>query len=67
MVDSPAHPSFEREEIPLKKSTQKKIASPQLLPPIPDPSTTRVQHEALIKGFTAVTVAVSFAGIDLIT
>lgn len=70
MVASP-RPSSEPEDIPLKKGTQKNFASPQLLPSIPDPTpsepTARVQHEALIKGFTAITVAVSFVGITLIT
>ena len=68
---TPPRPSYEPEDISLKKGTQKKFASPQLLPSIPDPTpsepTARVQHEALIKGFTAITVAVSFVGITLIT
>ena len=66
-----AHPSSEPDNIPLKEGTQKKFVLPQLLPSIPDltPSEStsrRVQYEALIKGFTAITVAVSIAGIALI-
>ena len=57
----------EPEEIPLKTSTQGKNALSQFLPETPDPSTTRAQHEALIKGFTAITVAVSLVGIALVT
>ena len=72
MVASPdlqplPHPSSGPEEIPLKKGNQEKNASSQHLPSIPDPSTTRIQHEALIKGFTAITVAVSLVCIALVT
>ena len=66
-----ACPSSKPDDIPLKEGTQKKFVSPQLQPSIPDPTPSestsrRVQHEALIKGFTAITVAVSIAGIALI-
>lgn len=54
------------EEIPLEKYTQEKNASLQHLPSSLYPSTTHIEHEALIKGFTAITVAVSLVSIALV-
>lgn len=59
-LQTPLHPSSEPEKIPLKTGTQEKNAPSQLLPETPDPSTTHVQHELIIKGFTAISVAGAF-------
>ena len=65
VLQPPPHPLSEHLSEPSPSEVREKSVSSQLRPSTPGPSITRIQYDQRIKGFTALTVAVSLVGVRL--